>query len=145
MRAVWITEYGDPEVLRLGEAPDPVPGPGQVLVRVAVASITFVETQMRAGRAPFPGPTPPMILGNGVGGVVEALGPGVDEKLLGRTVVTSTGGQGGYAELAAAAVGDLVDVPPGLSLNDATALLADGRTATALSRLGQPRLWDANR
>jgi NADPH2:quinone reductase len=54
MRAVWLREFGGPEVLTLGEAPDPVAGEGQVVVNVEFANITFVETQFRAtGNGPF--------------------------------------------------------------------------------------------
>ena len=55
MRAVWLKELGGPEVLVAGDAPEPEVGPEQVLVDVAYAGITFVETQMRAtGFGPFP-------------------------------------------------------------------------------------------
>ena len=136
MRAVWLKEFGPPEALVPGEAPDPVPGAGQVVVAVAFASITFVETQVRAGRSPFPLPPGalPMIPGNGVGGVVAATGNGADAALTGRQVVSGTGGRGGYAERAAVPAGGLVEVPEGLALDEAVALLADGRTALALAR-----------
>jgi NADPH:quinone reductase len=65
VRAVWLKEFGGPGVLLTGQAPDPVAGPGQVLVDVKFANITFVETQLRSGG---PGPfTPalPMIPGRG--------------------------------------------------------------------------------
>jgi NADPH:quinone reductase-like Zn-dependent oxidoreductase len=132
MRAVWLREFGGPEVLVPGTAPDPVPGPGQVLIDVAHANITFVETQQRAGR---PGPfrvTPPLIPGNGVGGTITAVGPGVDAALTGRRVVSATGGSGGYAERAAVDASAPIQVPAGLALDAAVALLADGRTATML-------------
>jgi NADPH2:quinone reductase len=75
VRAVWLTAFGGPEVLVPGDAPDPVPGPGQVVVEVAYVNITFVETQFRAtGFGPFAGELP-MIPGNGVGGTVAAVGP----------------------------------------------------------------------
>ncbi|GAA2837442.1 zinc-binding dehydrogenase [Kitasatospora paracochleata] len=132
MRAVWLREFGGPEVLVAGAAPDPVPGPGQVLVAVAHANITFVETQFRAsGRGPF-AVEPPFVPGNGVGGTVAAVGEGVDPALLGRRVVASTGGSGGYAELALAAADGLFEVPDGLATDAAVALLADGRTAALL-------------
>ena len=136
MRAVWLKEFGPPEALVPGEAPDPVPGAGQVVVAASFANITFVETQVRAGRSPFPLPPGalPMIPGNGVGGVVAATGPGVDAALIGRRVVSATGGRGGYAERAAVQAGGLVEVPEGLALDEAVALLADGRTAMALIR-----------
>jgi NADPH2:quinone reductase len=76
MRAVWLKEFGAPEVLVPGEAPDPLPGPGQVLIEVKFA--TFIETQFRAtGAGPFAAGLP-MILGNGVGGAIAAVGDGVD-------------------------------------------------------------------
>jgi NADPH:quinone reductase len=123
MRAVWLWEFGGPKVLVAGEAPEPVAGPGQAVVEVAFANITFVETQMRVG---LPGPFEPelpVIPGNGVGGVAA-----------GRRVVTSTGGSGGYAERVAVDAGGLIEVPDGLGLDAAVALLADGRTATMLVR-----------
>ncbi|MFC3503430.1 zinc-binding dehydrogenase [Micromonospora krabiensis] len=132
MHAVWLREFGGPEVLVPGPAPDPRPGPGQVLVDVAHANITFVETQFRAGRTgPFGG-TPPLIPGNGVGGVVAAVGVGVDPAVVGRRVVSGTGGSGGYAERVAVDATLPIEVPDGLALDAAVALLADGRTATML-------------
>ena len=94
MRAVWLREFGGPEVLVAGEAPDPVPGPGQVLVEVAFVNVTFVETQFRASGFGPSAAELPMIPGNGVGGVVAAVGEGVDPSLLGTRVVTGTGGSG---------------------------------------------------
>jgi NADPH2:quinone reductase len=130
VRAVWLREFGGPEVLVVDTAPEPLAGPGQVLVDVEFANITFIDTMIRSGA---PGPfrvTPPIIPGNGVGGVVAAVGPEVDPALVGRRVVASTGGSGGYAQRAAVAVGSLFEVPDGLALDAATAVLADGRTAT---------------
>lgn len=133
MRAILAEHPGPPQVLSAVELPDPEPGPGQVLVDVGVAAITFVDTQMRAGTFPgLPVSAFPVVLGNGVGGTVAALGQGADGAWLGAEVVTSTGGRGGYASLALAATDDLHRVPPGLALPDAVALLADGRTALAL-------------
>ncbi|MBE1575947.1 zinc-binding dehydrogenase [Amycolatopsis roodepoortensis] len=132
MRAVWLKEFGGPEVLVAGDAPNPVPAPGQVLVEVAFANITFVETQFRAGGGgPFRAELP-MIPGNGVGGVISAAGEGVDPGLVGTRVVTSTGGSGAYAERVAVAADGVFEVPDGLALDAAVAILADGRTATAL-------------
>src|SRR5260221_13021590 len=73
MRAVWLRSFGGPEALVAEETPEPSPGPGQVLVDVVYANITFVETQVRAGRAPFP-VSLPMVPGNGGGGVVRTVG-----------------------------------------------------------------------
>ncbi|HVV13122.1 zinc-binding dehydrogenase [Amycolatopsis sp.] len=129
MRAVWLKEFGGPEMLLAGEAPDPEPGPGQVLIDVAYANITFVETQLRAGGpGPF-SPQLPVIPGNGVGGVVIG---GADGDLLGERVVTSLSGSGGYAERVVVPASAPFVVPAGLALSHAVALLADGRTAMAL-------------
>ncbi|NES29780.1 zinc-binding dehydrogenase [Micromonospora terminaliae] len=134
MRAVWLREFGGPEVLVPGPAPDPVPGPGQVLVEVAHANITFVETMFRAtGFGPFAA-TLPVIPGNGVGGTITEVGPDVDPALIGRRVVSTTGGTGGYAERVAVDQSAPLPVPDGLALDAAVALLADGRTALMLAR-----------
>jgi NADPH:quinone reductase len=138
MRAVWLRETGGTELLMPGEAPDPVAGEGQVVIAVELANITFVETQLRAGRGPFALELP-VIPGNGVGGVVAEVGPGVDEGLVGRRVVSSLGGSGGYAERAVAEAAGVIDVPDPLGLDVAVALLADGRTALSLVRAAAPR------
>lgn len=144
MHAVVLASFGPPGNLTVAEVPDPVPGPGQVLVDVHIANITFVETQVRAGRPPNPAMLPrlPTVLGNGVGGVVASAGAGVDPALAGRRVITATGGSGGYAERAVADAAGIVDVPEELSMADAVALLADGRTAMGLVRAAGVRGGD---
>jgi NADPH2:quinone reductase len=137
VRAVWLRELGGPEALVPGEAPDPVAGSRQVLIEVELANITFVETQLRAGTAPFSLELP-AIPGNGVAGVVAEVGPGVDAALTGRRVVSSLGGSGGYAERAVADADAAIEVPDGLGLDVALALLADGRTAMSLVRAARP-------
>jgi NADPH:quinone reductase len=137
-----MRSFGGPEVLEAGDAPDPVPGAGQAMIDVAIANVTFVETQFRAtGAGPFR-PALPMIPGNGVGGRVAAVGEGVDPGLVGTPVVTSTGGSGGYAERVAVDAAGVVPVPDGVSLDDAVALLADGRTALLLSDAAGLRAGD---
>jgi NADPH2:quinone reductase len=108
---------------------------------VEIANITFVETQVRAGKSPNPAMAPqlPTILGNGVGGIVAAVGASADPRLVGRQVVSTTGGSGGYAERVVVTANSMLDVPEGLRLPDAVALLADGRTATALMRTAAVR------
>jgi NADPH2:quinone reductase len=131
-----MSEFGPPEVLVASEVPDPAPGEGQALIDVELANITFVETQVRAGRAPNPAMVwdLPVIPGNGVGGVVAAVGAGVDPALVGTRVVSSTDWSGAYAERVAVDAAQLVAVPDGLGMREAVALLADGRTATLLVR-----------
>jgi D-arabinose 1-dehydrogenase-like Zn-dependent alcohol dehydrogenase len=121
MRTVVMREFGPPEVLEPAEV-DEVnggqAGPGEVVIEVELANVTFIETQVRAGRPPHPSmfPALPAILGNGVGGTVTG----------GRQVVASLNGTGGYAERAVVPAARLIEVPDGVSLRDAVALLADG-------------------
>ena len=89
MRAVEVAELGGPEVLVAREAPDPVAGPGQAVVRVSVAHVLFVETQIRSGwgREYFT-VEPPYVPGDGVAGQVMSVGDGVEPGWVGRSVVT---------------------------------------------------------
>lgn len=137
MRAVVLREFGPPECLVIDELPDPRPGPGQAVVAVEIAGITFVETQVRAGKPPNPAMLPrlPAVLGNGIGGTVTSVGTDVDPGVVGQRVVTTTDGSGGYAEQVAVAAAGLIAVPAALGLADAVALLADGRTAVGLMDL----------
>ena len=136
-----MSEFGPPEVLKPAELPDPAAGPGEALIEVEIANITFVETQLRAGRAPHPSMEPrlPVIPGNGVGGTVGAVGEGVERGLVGTRVITSTGGSGGYAERVAVDAAGVIRVPDGVGLPEAVALLADGRTAMSLMRAAEVR------
>jgi NADPH2:quinone reductase len=131
-----LDRLGSPEALRVVDVPDPAAAPGHAVIDVAWASVTFVETQVRAGRPPHPGMIPdlPAVLGNGVAGTVAEVGEGVDTSWVGRRVVSTTGGRGGYAERVAVPAALLIPVPDGLELRTAAALLADGRTALGLIR-----------
>ena len=131
MRAVVIREFGPPEVLEPAEVAEVRAEPDEVVIEVEFANVTFVETQVRAGRPPHPSMLPalPAILGNGVGGTVGEGSP-----WSGRRVVASLNGTGGYAERAVSPVARLIGIPDGLATRDAVALLADGRTALALAR-----------
>lgn len=135
MRAVVAARPGPPEVLEVVDLPDPAPGPGEVVVGVEVVTTTFVDTELRAGRGPRPVAASefPLVPGNGVAGTVAVVGAGVDRSWLGVSVVTSTGGRGGYASRAVAAVEDLHRIPEDVDPLTATALLADGRTALGSS------------
>jgi NADPH2:quinone reductase len=128
LRAIVMNEFGPPSVLVERSVPQPS---GEVVIEVEYANVTFVETQIRAGRPPHPAmlPSLPAIPGNGVGGIAGS----------GRRVVATTGGTGGYAAVAAVAADRVVPVPPALSMSDAVALLADGRTALALIDRAQIR------
>jgi NADPH:quinone reductase len=101
---------------------------------------------VRAGRPPSPRMLPqlPAILGNGTGGTVTVAGTGTGDAAArpGRRVIASLTGTGGYAERAVTPARRLIDVPDGLPLRDAVALLADGRTAVGLVRRAGLRSGD---
>ena len=114
MRAVIVEQPGGPEVLRVGELPDPAPEPGRVVIRVAAAGVNRADLLQRMGFYPPP-PGAPATLGLEVSGVVEAIGSGVSEWRAGDRVMALIEG-GGYAELAAAAAAQVVRVPDSLDL-----------------------------
>jgi len=120
MRAVVITSPGDPDVLKLTEVPDPVPGPGEVLVEVAAAGVNRADVLQRMGFYPPPPGAPPYP-GLECSGRISALGPGVTVWQPGDEVCALLGG-GGYAEQAAVPQGQLLPVPDGVSLVDAAGL-----------------------
>ncbi len=75
MRAIRVRDFGAPEVLRVEDAPEPVAGPGEVLVRVGAAGVNPVDTYVRSGTyRELPGL--PYTPGSDAGGVIAALGPG---------------------------------------------------------------------
>lgn len=121
MRTVEIEgDTGPAGALRLGGRPDPVAGPGQVLIRVAAAGINRPDLLQRAGLYPPPPGASP-VLGLEVAGTVAALGEGVTTWRVGDRVCALLGG-GGYAELAAVDARHLLPVPDGLDLVQAAAL-----------------------
>lgn len=133
MRVALAQEFGGPEVLVAAERPDPVAGPGEVLVDVAYVDTIFVETQVRTGAFSEVFPVQvPYVPGGGIAGTVRTVGEGVDASWEGRRVIASLGFSGGYAERATVAAELLVPVPDPLGLREAAALVHDGVTALAL-------------
>jgi NADPH:quinone reductase-like Zn-dependent oxidoreductase len=147
MKAMAMRGHGGPEVLRLEELPDPVAGPGQVVVRVKAVALNHLDVWVRRGwpglRLPFP-----HLLGADVAGVVEAAGPGVAGVAAGDEVLLSPGvacnrcqaclsgrddlcreyailGEnttGGYGELLAVPAQNLLPKPKRLSFDEAACL-----------------------
>ena len=120
MRAVVITQPGGPEVLRLEDVPDPVPGPGEVLVEVAAAGLNRADVMQRQGHYPPPPGAPPYP-GMECSGRIIGLGPEVTAWQVGDEVCALLAG-GAYAEKVAVPQGQLLPVPEGVSLVDAAAL-----------------------
>jgi NADPH2:quinone reductase len=129
MRAIRIHETGGPEKLRLEELPEPVPGAGQLGIRVEAAGVNFIDTYHRRGLYPVP---LPRILGGEAAGVVTAVGPGVVGFKPGDRVVSARAA-GGYADQALLPAEHTVPVPAGVDSMLAAALFAQGLTAHCLA------------
>lgn len=120
MRAVAISAPGGPEVLRLTEAPVPVPGHGQILIRIAYAGVNRPDVAQRQGTyAPPPGASP--LPGLEAAGEVAAVGPGVTRWQRGDRVCALLPG-GGYAEYAVTRADHALPIPQGLGLREAACL-----------------------
>jgi NADPH:quinone reductase-like Zn-dependent oxidoreductase len=132
VKAVRIHEDGGPDVLVLEEVPDPVAGPGEVLIRVRASALNHLDLWIRKG---LPSVPKPRILGADGAGVVEALGEGVSGFEPGQRVVINPGietaggaihvigehGNGTNAELIAVAATNVYPIPEGLSFEEAAA------------------------
>ncbi|TXS54716.1 hypothetical protein EAO69_43705 [Streptomyces sp. me109] len=123
MRAVRIDEFGGPEVLVPVEVPDPVAGPGQVLVRVAAAGVNRADALVRAGVYHRAG-RPPLIPGVEASGVVVAVGEGVTGVGVGQRVMALDGvnAPGFYAELVVVPAERVTVLPAGVELTQAATL-----------------------
>jgi NADPH2:quinone reductase len=130
MRAIVVNELGGPEVMAIGEHPDPAAGPGQVVVQVAAAGVNFIDIYRRSGVYKQPVPYVP---GSEGAGTVVAVGEGVHEFSAGDHVAWCEG-PGSYAERVAVAAGNAVPVPEGIDLKIAGAVMLQGLTAHYLCR-----------
>lgn len=129
MKAAYLEQYGGPEVLKIGDLPDPVPAPGQVVVDVVAASVNGADWKVAAGE--YNHPSFPVILGRDFSGVVSALGDGVADLRIGDEVfgVLETGRDGTYCEKLAVGAAIVAKKPAALSHVDAAALALTGLTA----------------
>jgi len=134
MRAVRFESYGDLDVLEVVEVPDPVPGPGEVLVRVKAAGISPGDTMIRRGllHDRFPA-TFPSGQGGDLAGVVEQAGEGVDGWHAGDEVI-GFASRASHAELVAVAAEHLTSRPAAVPWDVAGALFGAGATAWAAVR-----------
>jgi NADPH:quinone reductase-like Zn-dependent oxidoreductase len=121
MKAIVVHQYGGPEVLKYEDYPDPVPGRGEVLVRVAAAGVNPIDYKRRAGLTKdfypmqFPG-----LIGVDMAGTVVKVGPGVEAFSAGNRVFAMADNT--YAELCVVKADVLADIPEGLDLIEAAAL-----------------------
>lgn len=120
MRVVQITSFGPPDVLKLAERPDPVAGPGEVLIDVVAAGVNRPDVVQRLGKYPPP-PGASDLPGLEVAGIVSALGAGVATFAIGDDVCALVAG-GGYAERVNVPQEQCLPVPRGLSMIEAAAI-----------------------
>jgi NADPH:quinone reductase-like Zn-dependent oxidoreductase len=129
MRAVEIPKYGPPEVLRVVERPDPVAGPGEVLIDVAASGVNFADTMARVGLYDD-APKPPMVVGYEVAGTIAAVGEGIDAERIGERVMAATR-FGGYASRISVPVADVIPLVEWLNFEQGAAIPVNYATAWA--------------
>jgi len=130
MKAAYIERHGGPDVLKYGDMPDPVAGPGQVVVDIVAASVNGADWKVRDGKSGQLSRFP-YILGRDFSGVVSAVGEGVTDLRVGDEVfaVCDVGQEGAYAEKIAIKAAIVAKKTPALSHVDAAALALAGLTA----------------
>jgi NADPH:quinone reductase-like Zn-dependent oxidoreductase len=130
MKAVLLTAHGGPEMLRYGDAPDPVAGPGEVVVDIHAASVNAADYKVRLGSYDSK-MTFPYILGRDFSGVVAARGPGVSDLAVGDKVfgVCDAGIEGAYAEKIAIKAAIIAKKPDRLDDAEAAAMALTSLTA----------------
>jgi NADPH:quinone reductase-like Zn-dependent oxidoreductase len=129
MKAAFIEQHGGPDVLKYGDLPDPVAGPGEVVIDTVAASVNGADWKVRAGdykQSKFP-----YVLGRDFSGVIGAVGEGVEDFRVGDALfgVCEAGQEGAYAEKLAVKAAIVASKPSGLSHVDAAALALTGLTA----------------
>jgi NADPH2:quinone reductase len=125
MKAVFVEQIGGPENLKYADLPQPSPGPGQALVKIAAAGINFIDIYFRTGLYKA---DPPIVLGNEGAGTVEAVGPNVTNVAPGDRVAYAMA-RGSYAEYAVVPAEQLVKLPAGVDFTTGAAAMLQGMTA----------------
>jgi NADPH2:quinone reductase len=129
MKVIQVREPGGPETMRVSDAPVPVPGPGQALVRIAASGVNFIDVYFRSGlyKAELP-----ITLGSEGAGVVESVGADVTQVSAGDRVAYAMV-RGSYAEYAAVPESSLVKIPDTIDFESAAAAMLQGMTAHYLT------------
>jgi NADPH:quinone reductase-like Zn-dependent oxidoreductase len=124
MKAVLLMDHGGPEMLRYGDASDPVAGNGEIVVDIYAASVNGADPKVRVGSGRYKLEHFPHILGRDFSGVVSMVGAGVDDFKIGDAVfgVTDQGIEGAYAEKIAIKAAIITRKPTSLSHAEAAAL-----------------------
>ncbi len=143
MRAIQILKTGGPDALTVQNLPDPIPGPGEALLRIEASGVNFIDTYFREGRYPA---KLPYTLGQEAAGTILSLGPPPDIQVADAQPtslkpgdrVAWTGVPGTYAELATAPAGRLIRLPDHITTQQAAAAMTQGLTAHYLSHSTYP-------
>jgi NADPH:quinone reductase len=130
MYSIVVDRPGDPRVMKYRELPDPVAGPGELLVEVAASGVNFIDVYQRNGTYAVPAPFVP---GREGAGTVRTCGEGVDGISPGDTVAWASGVHGSYSTLAVIPADRAVRVPQGMAMDTAAASLLQGMTAHYLT------------
>jgi len=128
MKAIRVSKFGDPDVLKLEEVPDLQPGAGQLVVRIKAIGVNPVDTYMRAGVYPRK-PELPYTPGTDAAGTVESVGPGVKKFKSGDRVYTATTLSGTYAEQALCDENYVFPLPANVSFAQGAAMHVPYATA----------------
>jgi NADPH:quinone reductase-like Zn-dependent oxidoreductase len=131
MKAVLLTGHGGPEMLRYSDAPDPVAGPGEVVVDIHAASVNAADYKVRRGGGAYSNIRFPHILGRDFSGVVSVVGPDVADLAVGDAVfgVTEQGVEGAYAEKIAIKAAIIARKPDHFGHAEAAAMALTSLTA----------------
>jgi NADPH:quinone reductase-like Zn-dependent oxidoreductase len=130
MRQIWIPKPGPPEVLEVREERDPLPGHGQMRIRVAAAGVNFADVVGRMGMYPDLPPMP-VVPGYEVAGRIDAVGEGVDASWIAKDVFAFTR-FGGYSDVVCVPEPQVYVPPPGMTVDEAAALPVNYLTAYQL-------------
>src|SRR5215470_9936037 len=128
MKAIRVSEYGGPSVLKLEEVPTPQPGPNQVLVRIHAVGVNPVDTYLRSN-TDNRGPKLPYTPGSDAAGIVEAVGSGVTEVKVGDRVYVGGTPSGAYAELCLCGPGQVHPLPANVTFAQGAAMNVPYATA----------------
>ncbi|HEU4558651.1 MAG TPA: zinc-binding dehydrogenase [Longimicrobium sp.] len=141
MRAIVLDQHGGPGVLRVREAPDPVPGAGEVRVRVEAIGVNYAEILSRKGMYGW-APPMPYTLGMEATGTIDMLGPGVEGRAIGERVIVGAQ-HGAYAEKIVVAERQALPAVPGFSTEENAAIAVNYLTAwVALMEMARLRPTD---
>src|ERR1700675_5063938 len=131
VQAIRFAKTGGPEVLEWQQVEVGKPGPGQVRLRHSAVGLNYIDTYQRSGLYPMPMPSG---LGSEAAGVIEEVGPGVTGLKAGDRVAYAGGLLGAYSEARVMPADRLVPVPPGITDQQAAAMMLKGMTAWYLIR-----------